>query len=196
MPDVLTPIVDRIAALAAAVRGAPHFEWGTVVAVAPLSVQLDGDLEPLLGAPSKLAAGLIPGERVLVLLQNRRATVVGRGETSEWVPITPGPGWTAVSGHTPRCRVVGGWLVLEGAFLRGSGGALTNLGSIPAAVPLRGGKTVFIGGHTIAKGTTYGVAEVYLSLASRILQINGYSNIDSTTGWVVPISGSMLADQT
>ncbi|MGW9021256.1 hypothetical protein ACWGOE_07230 [Leucobacter chromiiresistens] len=196
MPDQFSWIVDRIVALAAGLRATPHVEWGTVVSTAPLTVQLDGDVDPLLGSPSKLAAGLMPGERVFVLLQNRRATIIGRGETSEWVPITPGPGWTAVSGHTPRCRVVGGWLVLEGALLRGSGGALTNLGSIPAGVPLRGGKTVFIGGHTIAKGTTYGVAEVYLSLASRNLQISGYSNIDSTTGWVVPISGNMLADQT
>ena len=79
MPDVLAPIVDRIAALAAAIRGAPHFEWGTVASSSPLTVQLDGDSEPMLGTPSRLVSNLFPGERVLVMIQNRRATVVGRG---------------------------------------------------------------------------------------------------------------------
>lgn len=196
MLDALGPLVNRVSEIAAAVRGAPHFEWGTVITSSPLTVQLDGDTDPLLGTPSKLTPGLIAGERVLVLLQNRLATVIGRGETTEWVPITPGPGWTAVAGHTPRCRIANGVLWLEGAFSRGEGGALDYIGTIPPGILLQGGKTVFVGGLTARK--TDGArahAELYISFSSRKLQVADYTTIDNLAGWVVPISGSLLANQ-
>lgn len=125
MTDHLRPLVDRVAALAAAVRSSPHFEWGTVTSVTPLQVRLDGDPEPLLGTPASLVPVLVVGDRVQVVIQNRRATVTGTpssvlADELAWsrararhISSDPGTGRTYVGGRAGQ----DGALVAGGAHL-------------------------------------------------------------------------------
>lgn len=71
-------------------------QWGRVVTTTPiLAVRLDRDAH--LGAvgdivnPSKIVDGLVPNDRVLVLIHENRATILGRGGSarSSWLSWTP-----------------------------------------------------------------------------------------------------------
>lgn len=84
----LQALVDRLTRISEQLRWMPRSEWGTVTGVAPLRVQLDGDEEPLEGSPSTVIGNLGVGVRVRVELQNRRATVTGRGDDTDWSPVT------------------------------------------------------------------------------------------------------------
>ena len=65
--DRLKDLYDRLAAVAS-------FRWGVVTSVDPPLVRLDADTDPVIvGTITPLTAG----SRVLVLLQNRKNTVVG-----------------------------------------------------------------------------------------------------------------------
>ena len=65
--DRLKDIYDRLATVAS-------FRWGVVVSTTPPLVRLDADTDPVIvGTIVPLAAG----SRVLVLLQNRKNTVIG-----------------------------------------------------------------------------------------------------------------------
>ena len=74
-----TEILTRMSALAAKLAGKPEFRWGVVTAVSPLRVRLELETDPLAGSPDVTVPSLLVGERVLVMVQNRRATVVARG---------------------------------------------------------------------------------------------------------------------
>lgn len=74
-----TEILTRMSALAAKLAGKPEFRWGVVTAVNPLRVRLELEADPLAGSPEVTVPSLLVGERVLVMFQNRRATVVARG---------------------------------------------------------------------------------------------------------------------
>ncbi len=68
------------------------FVWGTVTAVSPLRVRLDGDVEPLPLTPELLVSplGLAPGDRVRCELADRRVVVHGRaggGGTGNTFPV-------------------------------------------------------------------------------------------------------------
>lgn len=76
----LSALVRRVAELAASVSLMPVFRWGVVSGLAPLEVQFDAADAPMAGVPDTLVSGLRVGERVLVLLYLRRATIVGRGK--------------------------------------------------------------------------------------------------------------------
>ena len=65
--DRLKDIYDRLAAAAS-------FRWGVVVSTTPPLVRLDADTDPVIVGT---IAPLTVGSRVLVLLQNRKNTVIG-----------------------------------------------------------------------------------------------------------------------
>lgn len=68
-------LTDRIGALASRLDGLPQFRWGRVESVSPLSVVLDAETNPIVGVGTITVP--IVGARVLVLLWNRRATILG-----------------------------------------------------------------------------------------------------------------------
>lgn len=72
----LSGIVGRLRGLQAAVAGAPVLRWATVVQSHPLRVRLYGDADALDGVPATVLPVLIPGERVVCVRQNLRATVI------------------------------------------------------------------------------------------------------------------------
>lgn len=53
----------------------PEYRWGTVQSVSPLTVMLDGDTQALV-SPTTLES-VVVNARVLVLVADRRATVLG-----------------------------------------------------------------------------------------------------------------------
>ena len=65
--DRLKDIYDRLAAVAS-------FRWGVVVSATPPLVRLDADTDPVIVGT---IAPLTVGSRVLVVLQNRKNTVIG-----------------------------------------------------------------------------------------------------------------------
>ena len=68
----------------------PHYRWGYVTSVSPtLQVVLDTETDPI-ERPSALVP-LEPGDRVFVLLESLRATVLGK--VTE--PLAPEPEWQA-----------------------------------------------------------------------------------------------------
>lgn len=118
------------------------------------------------------------------------------GDTG-WVSLTLSTGWTGVSGHAPRGRRINGVVHLEGAVLRGGGGALGNIATLPALLQIASTKTTFAGATVAARpspaATAY--AELYVNGSTQRLLVDSYTNIDGTTGWVIPISCSFLRDQ-
>lgn len=68
-------LTDKIGALASRLDGLPQFRWGRVESVSPLSVVLDAETKPIVGVGTITVP--IVGARVLVLLWNRRATILG-----------------------------------------------------------------------------------------------------------------------
>nr|DAI70038.1 MAG TPA: hypothetical protein [Caudoviricetes sp.] len=53
----------------------PAFRWGRVVSLDPLQVVLDGETKPIVGVGTITVP--VVGARVLVLIWNRRATILG-----------------------------------------------------------------------------------------------------------------------
>lgn len=68
-------LTDRINVLSDRMGLLPSFRWGQVQAASPVTVLLDGDTAPIVGA-SSLAMPVV-GERVLVMVWSRRATILG-----------------------------------------------------------------------------------------------------------------------
>lgn len=60
-------------------RPIPVHRWGTVTAVGPLRVRLDGDADPLPFTPQNAAGALTVGARVWCVEQHRRVTVLTGG---------------------------------------------------------------------------------------------------------------------
>jgi hypothetical protein len=80
-------LVDTIAKLSKRVDLVPSFQWGTVTSASPVRVRLDGMSEPLAGPVDALVAPP-EGKRVLVMVWNRRAIIMGAwggAATSTWV---------------------------------------------------------------------------------------------------------------
>lgn len=117
---IFDDIGARLEAIQNRLRGVPQFRWGVVTGVSPLSITLDTEADPLLGKPATLVQGLAVGDRVLLLLHNRRHTVIGTGR-GEWEPVPLATGIAVHSGYTPRMSRRDGRFVLEGAAARSSG---------------------------------------------------------------------------
>lgn len=68
-------VVDQLQRITGRLEALPQFRWGRIDSVNPLSVVLDAETKPIVGVGTITVP--IVGARVLVLLWNRRATVLG-----------------------------------------------------------------------------------------------------------------------
>ncbi|MDU4831107.1 MAG: hypothetical protein E6X52_00990 [Actinomyces sp.] len=68
-------VVDQLQRITGRLEALPQFRWGRVVSLDPLQVVLDGETKPIVGVGTITVP--IVGARVLVLLWNRRATILG-----------------------------------------------------------------------------------------------------------------------
>lgn len=120
---------------------------------------------------------------------------LGGGDTG-WLPLTLSTGWAAVGGHTPRGRLINGIVYLEGAVLRGSGGLQSNIAVIPAALRILGpGKTTFIGATFSSRSTGGAATSQMYTGESGVIGIEGYTTMDGTVGWVLPLTCDFVRDQ-
>lgn len=74
--SVLDYLGRQIASLKDALEKTPSLHWATVTISNPLAIRLDGDTHALAGVVN-LAAELKVGDRVAILMTNRRAIVLG-----------------------------------------------------------------------------------------------------------------------
>ncbi len=93
-------LTDRINTINEKLALLPAFRWGRVETVSPLSVVLDAETKPIVGVGAISQVSV--GDRVLVLLWNRRATVLGVARTEPELQLSgvwdqPSSGW-GVSG--------------------------------------------------------------------------------------------------
>lgn len=102
MDSPLDPIMRLVEK--ALTRPIPVHRWGTVTAVGPLRVQLDGDTDPLPFTPQNAAGALTVGARVWCVEQHRRVTILTGGSDTGWVTLAREPG---IDG-TVKYRQVGG----------------------------------------------------------------------------------------
>ncbi|MDO5050006.1 MAG: hypothetical protein Q4D87_09020 [Actinomycetaceae bacterium] len=79
-------LVVQVRGLASRLDALPQFRWGRVESVDPLAVVLDAESTPLTGVGTVVVPVL--GARVLVLLWNRRATVLGVARPQPEEPAT------------------------------------------------------------------------------------------------------------
>lgn len=83
-------LVSTIARLSARVDLTPSFQWATVTATNPLQIRLDGMSEPLAGAVDALVMPPV-GRRVMVMVWNRRAIIMGALRGPEMPDLPPMP---------------------------------------------------------------------------------------------------------
>ncbi len=89
------------------------FVWGTVTAVSPLRVRLDGDVDALAFTPESLIdpAALAVDDRVRVEVSRRRVLIHGMAGGSPVVERIP----AGHIGHTARSSAPAGWLLCDGS---------------------------------------------------------------------------------
>ena len=66
------------------------WRWATITTLAPLRIRLDGDSEPLLSTPDAITPVRL-GDRVLVHIYHRSATIIGVAGGYQPDPPTPPP---------------------------------------------------------------------------------------------------------
>jgi len=190
-------LVSTIARLSARVDLTPSFQWATVTATNPLQIRLDGMTEPLAGSVDALVMPPV-GRRVMVMVWNRRAIIMGalRGPdlpeipkmpdeivSTDWRPLTVSSGWGTVLGHTPRYRRWGDLVIISGAVERRVGGYLSSLTTMPDAA-CRPAGTQFIGSSVTSRGQA---SELYMS-GSGVVGVQGYTAIGDDPGMIVPLA--------
>lgn len=72
------------------------YQWATVVQVNPIKILIDGDYYPLEGSPNSIGQ-VSRDDRVLVLIEGRRATVLGAKKEA----VSTNPEFTVVSSGQP-----------------------------------------------------------------------------------------------
>ncbi|MSS84478.1 hypothetical protein FYJ24_06815 [Actinomycetaceae bacterium WB03_NA08] len=104
--SLLDPLREQIGKISDRTRLLPVFRWGNVTSIEPLAVTLDADEAPTVGL-SKLVA-VMPGDRVLVLLWNRRAIILGTagGPPSGTVTVSVTEGRWVTRGSTQHMAEV------------------------------------------------------------------------------------------
>lgn len=117
-------------------------------------------------------------------------------ESTPWMNLTLSTGWDPISGHTPRARLLHGVVYVEGAVERKTGGLLTSIASIPLVLRhlQTGTKTVFLGAAVASRSGAYAMSELYVNNVG-VLQVSGYSSIDSNLNWILPLGSSYVKDQ-
>ena len=109
-------------------------------------------------------------------------------ETTAWETLPLGTGWTAIAGHEPRIRLLGGIVCIEGAVTRGSGGDLAAIATLPARYRSASG-TQFVGASVAVRAaSTWAPLALYVAGGTGVLGCKGYTTIDGNVGWTVPVS--------
>lgn len=182
--SLIDPLLDRIQDIKASMSGQLVLRWGTVTQADPLRVRLDADADPLPFKPLTLVAGLDVGDRVQVALQNRRATVLGRGGGNAPDPA-PVPGTITASvgttiDHQLLVKNPDGTVEIYARFTRGSNMTNTQaLGQLPSGFwPAN----LWVLPGTVAPGTAQ-------SSALRIGTDGALSYVGSTAGTSMWVSG-------
>lgn len=112
MKDLLAGIVRQLVDIKAALSLMPSLRWATVTQASPLRIILDGDNTSLADSPFCLIPKPKAGDRVSVIVANRRATIIGvpgggklfipAGIITEFAGDTPPLGWLICNGqHVP-----------------------------------------------------------------------------------------------
>ena len=120
--DGLNPIVSELISMQQEMGKLPRAVWATVVQQTPLRIIVDGDTLPMAGRPAQTSPAPAAGTRVLCLMQNGRATVIGTAYQQEMPEVdqnaaravfgTPLRGGNlahlreSILGNTNRCVVV------------------------------------------------------------------------------------------
>lgn len=86
--DGLNPIVSELILMQQEMGKLPRAVWATVAQQSPLRIIIDGDTQPMEGRPAQTSAAPAAGTRVLCLMQNGRATVIGNAPDPE-LPEAP-----------------------------------------------------------------------------------------------------------
>lgn len=109
MKDLLAGIVRQLVDIKAALSLVPSSRWATVTQASPLRITLDGDTSALADSPFCLIPKPKVGDRVSVIVANRRATIIGvpgggklfipPGIITEFAGESPPPGWLICDGR-------------------------------------------------------------------------------------------------
>lgn len=169
-------LTDRMNKLSEKLEYLPQFRWGHVTSTTPMAVVLDAETDPLTGVGTITRPQV--GDRVLVLLWNRRATILGAAISGDEPPTSgvwekPSSGWP-VSGWAAEGRVWRGTLTLN----------------LPIPIPANTVINVFpinSSGYTFVQ--TSGCVAGRTSIGVRVMQIsNGDINALSQIGWqLIPL---------
>lgn len=117
--DMLNELQRRVIDLEARMLASPTMRWATIASVAPLTFKLDGIDAVVEGTPSTTVSGLSLGDRVQVVLQAGRATIVGRAKGTQNKVLWSGAWFmgaaqTAVLSERVRDQATGIVLVWQG----------------------------------------------------------------------------------
>lgn len=178
--------------------------WGTVTAVSPLRVKLDGDTTALPFEPDSLVdpAALAVNDRVRCELSKRRVVIVGRSGGTRatpltdfepiWTNLTVGNGTTVASGS-----VSGGLLVFDAQVTLGTTSAISNTVGIdlPWGLSMSGinGRTHLGGGtfHDVSAGSELALilgAATFTRLNLKVLDASGTYALRQNTSPSAPVS--------
>lgn len=112
MKDLLAGVVRQLVDIKAALSLMPSLRWATVTQSSPLRIALDGDSAPLADAPFCLIPKPKTGDRVSVIVANRRATIIGMPGGGQ---LSFPPGFIAeYAGESAPL----GWLLCDGRQVR------------------------------------------------------------------------------
>lgn len=98
--DGLNPIVRELISMQQEMGKLPRAVWATVVQQTPLRIIVDGDTLPMEGRPAQTSPAPAVGTRVLCLMQNGRATVIGNAPSPEAPESVTVAGTFAMGGST------------------------------------------------------------------------------------------------
>lgn len=125
---------------------APGFRMGTVTALNPLRVRLDGDTSPVGSTPITVVHGLQVGNRVLTLLYHRSLTVIGviggvqqvpSGSVQPFAGSAAPTGWLLCDGSAvSRTTYADLFAVIGTSYGSGDGSTTFNLPNLKGRVPV------------------------------------------------------------
>lgn len=104
-----------------------HYRWGYITSELPLQVTLDTETEPIYNPSTLVEVGV--GDRVFVLLENRRTTILGKTggytppEWQAWTPVIEGATTDPTMGNSTvvgRYMQIGKTVTVNAYFLFGS----------------------------------------------------------------------------
>lgn len=192
--NLLEPLVERVRALSQRVDQLPTTAWGTVTATSPLTVRLDGDTTPL--SPLSLVANLSQGDRVQVMLQQRRAIVYGRAGGDIPPPQPEKPFIFGHMGRTGGFQTIGkNWTEVQMDTAQILSGGVTKNGNSLVA-PVAGLYRITGRGYTSGGGGgDDGIAGVFINGSLRFHAGTGKTTGNDVTAMVQAVERLNAGDK-